>query len=75
MLILSQDRRMLESIESSAGVYVDGNEIRIDFLTCCTGFDGYVLGVYEDEQRATEVLKQIFNRYDRGQRVFDMPEE
>lgn len=31
------------------------------FLTCCTGFDGYVLGVYEDEQRATEVLKQIFN--------------
>ena len=45
------------------------------FLTCCTGFDGYVLGVYEDEQRAIEVLKQIFNRYDRGQRVFDMPEE
>ena len=36
MLILSQDRRMLEPIESSAGVYADGNEIRIDFLTCCT---------------------------------------
>ncbi len=71
MLILLQERRSLEVTENTFGVYVDGNEINIDLGETSR----LTIGVYQNEERAMEVLKMIFNRYERGQRVFEMPEE
>lgn len=71
MLILDQERRSLEVIENTFGVYVDGNEINIDLGETSR----LTIGVYQNEERAMEVLKMIFYRYERGQRVFEMPEE
>lgn len=70
MLILTQDKQRLELIETSAGLFVYENEVEID------SYGTYkILGAYKNEQRAKEVLKQIYNRYDKGHKVFEMPEE
>ena len=51
MLILDQERRSLEVIENTFGVYVDGNEINIDLGETSR----LTIGVYQNEERAMEV--------------------
>ena len=70
MLILSQNKKLLVAIENSSGVYTYENKLKIDLPE---GIEE--LGKYSNEERVIEVLKIIYNRYDRGQRVFEMPEE
>ena len=70
MLILSQNKKLLVAIENSSGVYTYENKLKIDLPE---GIEE--LGKYSNEERTIEVLKIIYNRYDRGQRVFEMPEE
>lgn len=73
MLIMSQYKKMLIPFEMIASLYVDGCEIKIAYLLTYKEDD--TIGVYQDEQKAKEVLRLIYNRYERGHKVFEMPEE
>lgn len=57
MLILSQDNRAIYDTEKSISVTVKDN---IVYLLNVSGELAYPLGEYRDEERAKEVVEQIF---------------
>lgn len=73
MLIMNQDKTMLIPIERLNALYVVGSKAKIDYPIYQK--EDYTIGIYDSKQRAKEIIEMIYNRYDRGQRVFPMPEE
>lgn len=69
MLILSQDNRAIYDTEKSVSITVKGN---IVYLLNVSGELAYPLGEYQNEERATEVVEQIF-MYEGCQDKFEMP--
>lgn len=70
---MSQNKKILIPIERLAALYVDECKIKIAYQIEYD--ENNIIGNYMNEQRAKEVLEIIYNRYDKGQRVFPMPEE
>lgn len=73
MLIMSQSKTMLIPIERLAALYADECEVKIDYPIYQK--EDYPIGIYKSKKRAKEILEMIYKRYDRGQRVFPMPDE
>lgn len=66
MLIVSQKRLTVETIEFCGSLYVSSiGDICND--------SGNVLGEYETEEKAKNVLQQLWSAYSNGQKVFLMP--
>lgn len=66
MIIVSQDKKVIENLNNLVSVYVienydDKTKYNIDFATIDES--NFILGTYETEERAEEVLKEIYKNY------------
>lgn len=77
MYILSQSRKTIVRTEIMDGVYTgydDSGEKDVRFQAVGDTDVWTTLGKYNSKERASEVLKQIFEALKQGEKAFEMPE-
>lgn len=64
MIIMSQDRTRIYNFERVSEIVVSGTEICIS--DSLRQEEGLVIATYETEERAKEVLQEIYRKYEHG---------
>lgn len=74
MLIINQQKNRLFNVRNALSINILGNFAGEGETTAIVSGDE-TLGVYLNEKRACEVLRDIGISYARGERIYEMPEE
>ncbi len=72
MIIVSQDKKRIYNVDNTS-IRVLGNGIFI--VDGILANEEPLLGTYESEKRAEEVLRDIAHWYDMDAKVYNMPED
>lgn len=64
MLILSQNRKEVVNFNEVVNIWIAYDETESKYSLDATGCTGSILGHYETEERAKEVLKEIIKKYE-----------
>lgn len=66
MIILSQDKLQIFNFRTAKNIWIEEEEVeinQIEQIVYSIYIDGEIVGAYETEERAKEVLKEIINKY------------
>ena len=79
MIILKQDKKGIVNFKNVTDIYVDKGEDEdkyfLFYIPVCSleGLD--ILGIYETEERAKEILADIYAKISEGKTTYKMPKE
>lgn len=71
MIIVSQDKSEIINFDKVQDIYVSGRYISLNFELN----NNEVVGTYETEERAKEILADIYSKINEGKTVYKMPKE
>lgn len=66
MIIVSQDKLQIFNFKTAKNIWIEDEEVeinQIEQIVYSIYIDGEMLGAYETEERAKEVLQEIINKY------------
>lgn len=66
MIIVSQDKLQIFNFKTAKNIWIEDEEVeinQIEQIVYSIYIDGEMLGAYETEERAKEVLQEIINTY------------
>lgn len=66
MIIVSQDKLQIFNFKTAKNIWIEDEEVeinQIEQIVYSIYIDGEMLGAYETEGRAKEVLQEIINKY------------
>ena len=66
MIILSQDKLQIFNFRTAKNIWIEEEEVeinQIEQIVYSIYIDGEIVGAYETEERAKEVLQEIISKY------------
>ena len=66
MIIVSQDKLQIFNFKTAKNIWIEEDEVeinQIEQVVYSIYIDGEIVGTYETEERAKEVLQEIINAY------------
>ena len=66
MIILSQDKLQIFNFRTAKNIWIEDEEVKInqiEQIVYSIYIDGEIVGAYETEERAKEVLQEIVSKY------------
>ena len=77
MIIVSQDKTKIVNFDNLTQIYITQDEEETEIFIRCETVDSLYddLGVYKTEERAKEVLMDIYSKIVDGKKNYRMPED